>query len=146
VTTHVCCCGGAICTNCEPQAIPNSITILLALIVNGTCTNCDEINDTYNLPYRGYCHWEDEFDLPSKCDGESAYVLIQADLRVFGAGYQLWVTVEIYLETSSSFVADFRKDFEAKPDCNAWNGLDVPLYSGYDVHCDGTAATCAVTL
>lgn len=67
------CCGdpvGGGCARCIDQltATPLNITAVVAGIANGTCSDCGDLNDTYELTQTGsYCRWRYDFGDSSPC-------------------------------------------------------------------------------
>lgn len=126
-----CCCGECPCTHCDGSEPPCCFKVVISGIVEGTCGECDCLNDTFHIPRVSTCTWQRNTD-PYLCDSSPAKVTVFLD----GADYKLKVELggNVWL-----------KDFSTtKPICQDLVDESIPFVSsGSD--CDASSSTCLVT-
>lgn len=137
-----CCCGyePSDCNHCSGSQ-PTDLQVVIAGMVDGTCSDCTALNATYVLVNQGIqpdgcpC-WHLDLDATT-CTAHAIRACMQSPVAI---GPQLLVT----------FLGDwpslYLASFASAPDCSAWSDLEVPVQTGgWDGVCDDTSSTCTVT-
>ncbi len=148
---YPCCCSGDSgpdpdyrCELCIEDTVPESMTVTISGMGEGTCGTCYSLNDIYTLDYEPDvlpCFYRlIDYSMDCTCSH------IRLQLADDGHG-----NVAIGVQFRNAYGFDLHtwiKIFTDEPivDCSAFSSVDIPwdndgLYS----ECDGSASTCTVT-
>ena len=133
-------CGECCCENCTGGSLPDSVSVTLNGVSDGSCGNCESYDGTYVLERTAI----DTFGNPRSClwqykfpDPQCSYKYLQ-----FWAGNYLtgWWGVVLWLTSTDRVIwrggtVPVSCDFDA---------ADVPFYSN-GTQCIGSGATCTIT-
>lgn len=133
-----CCCGCKTCT-CEecaaasPYYAPCCWKVVIAGIVDGSCSDCEVLNKTYYLSQdtSGGCVWS-EGAVCGDCDPTDITLSVTLD----GSDYIVTVTMDGHV---------WRKNYgTTKPECCGLTNETIP-HTTNTGDCDSSSATCVIT-
>jgi hypothetical protein len=132
-----CCCGGLDCSACNGGTTHSSYQIDIAIVTNGSCSNCSVYNGTFILAQNpsGVCTFF--YNFPSLHCGTT------------NDGFRLTFTnfgplVEIVLDGVATGFLRWT-NFQSHPyDCGAYSATSIAFLSSAGV-CNGASATCLLT-
>lgn len=127
-----CCCDEpCACGNCDGATPPCCFKVVISGIVEGSCGDCDCLNDTFHAPRVTACTWQRDTSA-HLCDSEPLKVTVIEDAGDFKLKVELGGNVWIKNYTTT------------KPTCQSLTDESIPFdSSGSD--CDASSSTCLVT-
>jgi hypothetical protein len=135
------------CTACDGGKAPTEYQVEIAGIVNGTCGDCTDLNDTYVLEWveqsGAICYWE--YVLPAPICNVVA-ILLGVDGTLDKVFVQLMQ--QTYPDGLLHIVATAEKSFGVDVPCMDLDAEAIGAFTfqfPYATDCDGAASTCAVT-
>lgn len=133
-----CCCGPTPCVNCNAGTTPTGVTLVIAGIVNGTCTNCTSLNGSHVLPAGPYPCTFTATMATVNCGGTYPSSILDA-----GFGYPLGGEVSASIKTGAGAEVVRWANAVAMPcDCSTTRILALSL--NIDGYCQYGAATCSL--
>ena len=124
---HTRCCEGEVyignCTHSSGTGsnVPASVTLVVAGITDGLCSNSEDYNGTYVLPWYAGCIWESAIS-PRICPtdtGDTASISLTAT-KLLGGNYILTAQIAIY-DASRGFTARYNFQFDSGLDDTLWD-------------------------
>lgn len=128
--TPQCCCGTIDfpCINCQSGTVPVQVEVYFQNVnsASRSCADCDDINDVvFVLDFQPAdffsepCEWRGAFE-----GGTCGYSLIRARVLNVSGDYQLWVTIDEFVDFSPDETGTHSFGASA-PDCCSWSELEV---------------------
>ena len=118
--------------------IPDQFKVVLDGLENAACVGCEvALNATYFCSHVGACSWLRTGLLAC---GAFVQVMLESD---GGSGYLVRVTLNT--TTDGAGAIEWRKHYDSKPDCMAFDNVDIPYHSDNSPACNGASSTCTLS-
>lgn len=128
------------CTMCTGEGIPDAMEITITGIVNGSCTDCANLNGTFILTPDPESPCIYSYQGSDWCGSTTFYYLW------FGGSGGSGSSLEVQVQNNGVFqtIAYETLGTISGVDCRNLVAYDVPWF-GHGTVCDGSASTCTVT-
>lgn len=134
-----CCEVSPTCDVCE--STPEQWKVVLSLITEGTCGNCNSINGTYVLTRYPKATWpgcEWRYTFPS-----TVCTISYINIRIGAPAGTRRIWVELY--PAGVYVLAFRQTYGNIVDCESLVDENIPLFFSFGWPCSGGSAVCLLT-
>ncbi len=140
-----CCVVPIDCNACEPNVASVTYKVVIAGIIDDTCTNCSNLNGTYILTNVTDCGYEFLSSTPATCSGGSGGPLISLEFLP-SLDTQIIVIIS-YGNVSQTRTIEYNSGEIPEPNCLTFVDEDIPFLSSVSTldKCDATSSTCKLT-